>query len=132
MPASYKIDNKARLLIILWYGEATDFGLIEAIIKYQREIQCLPAYNDYNEVFNFSQVTDINLTTKGIKIIAEVASRTDPVDIIKKLALIVRTNKAFFLARTCTAYRSLPRKNNKEIRIFTKESEAFDWVKTNT
>jgi hypothetical protein len=128
MPALHHIDNKTKLLITSWQGEAIDSDLINAIKKYQLELQCLPAYIDYNEVLNFTQVTDIKLTTKGLMNIGEIASSTDQKNVKKKLAVVVRTNKAFFLARTYAVYRSLSQKSNKEIRIFTQEDKAFEWA----
>ena len=132
MPAKHHIENKAQLIITRWSGEAIDIDFIEAIKKYQRDIQTHPDYINYNEVVDLSKITNIKLTTTGLKNIGRIASRTDQNENKRKLALIVSSNKAFFLARMYTAFRSFFRNSNKDIRIFTNKSEAFEWVQNNT
>ena len=70
MPANHNIDTEAQLLITTWEGEARDIELIEAIKKYQEEIQNHPDYIHFNEVVDFTNVAGIKLTTEGIKNIA--------------------------------------------------------------
>ena len=129
MPAKHHIENKAQLIITRWSGEAIDIDFIEAIKKYQRDIQTHPDYINYNEVVDLSKVTNIKLTTAGLKNIGKVASRTDQAENKRKLAFIVSSNKAFFFARMYAMFRSLFRNSNKDIRVFNNESEAFKWVK---
>ena len=132
MPATHRIDNTDKLLITTWTGKATDAELIDALKKYQENYLCHPDYINYNEVVNFSDATEVQLTTMGLKNIGEIATTTDQAHIKKKLAFIVSSNKAYFLARMYIAYRSLFQKSNKEIRVFTKEDVAFWWIKTKT
>lgn len=132
MPAKHHIDNKARLIITTWEGEATDIDFIEAVRKYQKDIQTNPDYINYNEVVDFRKITNIKLTTTGLKNIGKLASKTDKNKNKSKLVFIVGSNKAFFFARMYQAIRSFSRNSNKEIRIFNEESEAYDWVQNNT
>ena len=101
---------------------------IEAIEKYQREVQSRPDYMNYNEVVDLSKGTNIKLTTTDLKNIGKVASRTDEAENKKKLAFIVSSNKAFFFARMYTMFRSFFKNSNKDIRVFNNESEAFEWL----
>jgi len=130
MPANHYIDNKSRLLITTWQGEACDIDLIQAIKKYQKDIQNHPDYITYNEVVDFSKVAGIKLTTEGIKSIGLIASATDQNEVNRKLAFIVSSNLAFGLARMYEAYRGLSKKAHKEIRVFKNKKDAFEWVKT--
>jgi len=132
MPANHKIDTKTKLLITTWEGEARDIDFIQAIKKYQKDIQNHPDYIAYNEVVDFSKVTGIKLTTEGIKSIGLIASSTDQNEVNRKLAFIVSSNLAFGLARMYEAYRGFSKKSHKEIRIFKNEKDAFEWVKNNT
>lgn len=129
MPANHHIDNNNQLIVTTWEGVACDIEFIEAIKKYQNNIQNRPDYINYNEVVDLSKVTVLKLTTKGIKTIGTIASNTDTKEINKKLALIVSSNFAFGLARMYEAYRSFSKNANKEIRVFKNETEAFKWVK---
>ena len=129
MSAKHHIDNKAKLIITRWDGEAVGIDFIEAIKKYQRDIQNHPDYINYNEVVYLSKVTNIKLTRANLKNIGEVASRTDQAENKRKLALIVSSNKAFFFARMYTMFRALFQNSNKDVRVFNNENEAFEWVK---
>ena len=128
MPANHHIDNNNQIIVTTWEGEARDIEFIEAIKKYQNNIQNHPNYINYNEVVDLSKVTSLKLTTEGIKTISSIASTTDTKDINKKLALIVSSNLAFGLARMYEAYRSYSKNANKEIRVFKNEMEAFKWA----
>lgn len=128
MPAKHHIDNNAKLIITIWDGEAVDIDFIEAIKKYQRNIQTHLDYISYNEMVDLSRVTNIKLTTTGLKNIGKIASRTDQDTNKRKLAFIVSSNKAFFFVRMYAAFRSFFRNSNKDIRVFTNESEALEWL----
>ncbi len=128
MSAKHQIDNETRLIISSWEGEAIDVDFIEAIKKYQRDFQTHPDYINYNELVDLSMVSNIKLTTTGLKNIGKIASKTDQVENKRKLAFIVSSNKAFFFARMYTAFRSFFRNSNKDIRVFTSESEAMEWL----
>lgn len=132
MTANHHIDNNNQLIVTTWEGEARDMEFMEAIKKYQNNIQNHPNYINYNEVVDLRKVTSLKLTTEGIKTIGTIASTTDTKEINKKLALIVSSNLAFGLARMYEAYRSFSKNSNKEIRVFKNETEAFKWVKNNT
>lgn len=129
MPANHFIDSKAQLLITTWEGEALDIDFIEAIKKYQKDIQNQPDYINYNEVVDFSNVTKIRLTTDGIKNIGAIASNTDKDEAGRKLAFIVSSSLAYGLARMYEAYRGFTKKSHKDIRIFKSEKDAFEWVR---
>ena len=128
MPANHHVDSKAQLIITTWEGEARDIDFIEALKKYQNDIQNHPDYIHYNEVANFSNVTRLKLTTEGIKNIGQIAASTDHIDVKRKLAVIVSSKLAYGLARMYIAYRSFTKNAQKEIRIFRTEKEAYEWL----
>lgn len=128
MPADHHIDNKTRLIITTWEGDAVDIELIEAIQNYQKEIQTNPAYIDYNEVVDFRAATSIKLTPRGIQSLGSVAVKTDRFKRDSKLAIVVGSTLAFNLARLYVSYRNLGKNSNKEIRIFKNVQEAREWA----
>ncbi|MDH5611231.1 MAG: hypothetical protein OEY66_02085 [Gammaproteobacteria bacterium] len=132
MPAQHHIDNDARLIITTWQGEAQDIDFIEALKKYQDDIQYHPDYINYNELVNLKEITNIKLTTNGLINIGKIASSTDHNEIGRKLAIVVGSNKAYFLARMYKVYRSLSQNSCKHISIFTKENEAIQWLQKST
>ncbi len=132
MPAQHSIDNKNKLIVTTWEGEAVDTDLIEALKKYQQDIQGHPAYLGYNEVVDFRKVTKMKVTTEGIKNIGRIASQTDQNGTDRKLAFIVGSDLAFGLARMYEVYRGFTRKTNKEIRTFKNKDDAYKWVMDDT
>ena len=128
MPANHNIDTKAQLLITTWEGEAGDIEFIEAIKKYQKDIQNHPEYINYNEIVDFTNVTGIRLTTKGIKNIGLIASTIDKNGVNRKLAFIVSSKLAFGLARMYEIYRGFAKKAHKEIRVFKNKTDALKWL----
>jgi len=127
MPASHQINHKAQIIVTTWEGEARDIDFIEAIQKYQRDIQNQPEYLKYNELVDFSNMTKVKLTAGGIKSIGKIASTTDKDETHKKLALIVASKLAYGLARMYTVYRNYSNTSQKEIRIFYNISDALKW-----
>ena len=132
MPAKHNIDNSSQLLITTWEGEAVDIDFIEAIKKYQQDIQNNSDYHHFNEIVDLTNITGIKLTTNGIKHISSIASNTDINRVSTKLDLIVSSNLAFGLARMYEAYRSLSKDVNKEIRVFKNATDAFEWINKET
>lgn len=129
MPAKHNIDTNARLLITTWEGEAIDTDLIDAIKKYQANIQSDSAYSGFNEIVDFTKVTNIKLTIQGIKNISSIAPRTDNVRIRSRLAFLVSSKLAFNLVSLYKTYRSFNKNSNKEIRVFfNDEKGALEWV----
>ena len=132
MPASHHIDDNNKLILTTWEGEAVDIDFIDAIKKYQKDIQNKPEYLDYNEIVNFIGVTNIRLTTEGIKHISEIASATDQHGANRKLAFVTSSSLAFGLARMYVVYRNFSAHASKEIRVFKNENNALEWIKLNT
>lgn len=128
MSADHHIDSKNQLIVTTWEGEANDDELIEALMKYQKDIQCHPDNIGYNELVDFTKVTTIKFTTKGIKEIGRIASLTDDIKTNGKLAFIVSSNLAYGLLRMYEAYRYIKSKPNKEIRVFKNEKDALEWI----
>jgi len=131
MPANHYLDDKAQLIITTWEGEAHDIEFIEAIKKYQNEIQNHPDNINYNEVVDLSKVTKMKLTTDGIKNISGIAATSDHMDVNRKLAIVVSSNLAFGLARMYEAYRSFIKNSHKEICVFKNKKDALEWIKKN-
>lgn len=131
MPANHHVDNKAQLIITTWEGEARDIEFIEAIKKYQNDIQNHSDNISYNEVVDLSSITGIKLTTEGIRNIGVVAAKTDHIEVNRKLAIIVSSNLAFGLARMYEVYRSFTKNSHKEICVFKSKKDALEWVQIN-
>ncbi len=68
MPADYVIDVDAGAVISRAWGVLTDFDLLD----HQRRLGADPAFKPgFNQLFNFSDVTLVELTAEGIRTLAE-------------------------------------------------------------
>lgn len=134
MPAKHNIDSKNNLITTTWSGEPTDSEMIDAITKYQQEIKSNPDYLAYNEIVDLSEVRGSHITTEGMKMMAQIAARTDRVEIKTKLAFITNPSPiAYCLARIYEVYRNFFAANtNKAIKVFKKASDAYEWIGINT
>jgi hypothetical protein len=128
MPARHEIDNNMKLITTTWSGEATDRDLITALLKYQQDIKSQPDYASYNEIVDFSNVIDFQLSTEGIKNLVQTAAKTDVQQIKTKLAIIVSLPIAYGLGRMYEAYRTLTSRQSKEVRVFKNYRDALEWI----
>ena len=129
MPASHYVDNEAKLIITTWVGDAVDNDLIEALKKYQMRFLNKPYYYTYDEVVNFTRVSRINVSVKGLINISKIAARTDKDRIMTKVAFIVSSDLAFNFAKLYATYRNFGKNIKKQICIFKTESEALEWIR---
>lgn len=128
MPAEHTIDKQRQLIITTWEGKVQDVEFIDALKKYQNEIQNQPEYMAFNEIVNLSGATGYKISVDGIKAVASMASSTDKEDMCRKLAIVVNSTLAYGLARMYEAYRSFSRQASKEISIFKNEKDAYEWL----
>ena len=92
MPAKHHMDNETRIITTIWEGEATDTDFIEALKKYQKDIQTRTEYLHYNEIVNLTKITHNKLSVKGIINIGKTASSTDQYRAKTKIAFIVSSD----------------------------------------
>ena len=131
MPARHDIDNKNNLITTTWTGKVSDSEMVDALREYQREIKSNPDYFDYNEIVDFSEVTHIHITFKGMEEIREIAIRSDRTEINTKLAFITVSPLAYGLARIYEVYRNVQSTANKTVKVFKKASDAYKWLGIN-
>ena len=131
MPATHHIDNKAKLIITFWEGDATDTECLEVLKEYQKNIQCNPDYVNYNEVFDLTNAAKIRVSISGLINIGSIASKTDHLFTNKKLALITSSNITFHFLRMYEYYRNFGVSSCKKIHVFRNKDEAYAWVKSN-
>ena len=128
MPALHNIDDELKLITTVWSGVASDTDLIDALLKYQQEIKCGPAYAAYNEIVDFRKAADFTLSAEGIVKLARAASSSDVPGVKTKLAIIVTAPVAYGLGRMYEVYRSLAPGVAKEVRVFKTYEDAFAWI----
>lgn len=129
MPVKHFIDKANEIIVTTWEGSANDADLIKAMRAYQEDIQGHPDNVNYNELLDFSEVSDIDVTIEGVKSVGRIAAETDQENAHRKLAIVAPTNLTYYFARMYKTLRSLPRKSSKDVKIFTDTSDAAEWLK---
>ncbi|MFA7383548.1 MAG: hypothetical protein WC001_08860 [Desulfurivibrionaceae bacterium] len=129
MPAIHKIDNDLKIITTIWSGEVVDGELIDALSKYHQDIRkSSPSYCFFNEILDLSTAGDINLSSKGIRILVEKSVTMDVQGVKTKLAIIVSTPIAYGLGRMYSIYRGLASNSYKEVCVFKNYHDALEWI----
>jgi len=128
MSIHHDINDDSKVILTTVMGAATDIEFIHAIKKYQNDYKGKAKYFRYSEIVDFSDVTNMEITMKGIMTLSTIAPGSDQTGEKTKLALIVSSNLGYGLARMYTAYRSCQPKANKEVRVFINREEACAWI----
>ena len=132
MPAKHVIDTQEKLIVTTWSGVATDDDFIDGLKEYQKKILCDAEYYEFNELLDFRYITSIKLTPSGLRKIANIASLSDNKEVKTKLAFLVTSSLAYGLVRMYEVYRSFETRSTKTVRVFKIESEAYEWLRSDT
>ena len=134
MPAKHHMDNETRIITTIWEGEATDTDFIEALKKYQKDIQTRTEYLHYNEIVNLTKITHNKLSVKGIINIGKTASSTDQYRAKTKIAFIVSSDLMLNFAKLYATYRNFgkKKKDKRQISAFKNENDAVEWLLNKT
>lgn len=118
MPITYHIDVVARVVFTRGYGAATDKDILEHNIALEADADFDPSFN---QLLNFTEVTDIEVNTETIYQIAE----RRIFDLSSRRAIVVKPGLQFGLARM---FKSLRGHEDSNIRLFLDLNEARRWV----
>ena len=129
MPAVHTIDHDQKVIITTWEGEPTTQDLADAFKKYQLEIREDPQHISFNELVDFSGIKGISLNSNGLRILADIAAKSDITQVKTKLAIVVKPGLTFGFARMYEIYRNLNPKKSKEIKVFQDSTPALAWLK---
>ena len=129
MPAQHHIDTAAKLISIIWEGEATDLEFANALHQYQDEIRGSSEFDDYHEILDFGGIRGIKLTSKGLSQIAHMAAKSDKKNHRTKLAIVATSTVAFGFAKMYETYRRFTPRNRKTVRVFKNRNQALGWLK---
>ena len=125
MPAVHTIDHDRKLIITTWEGEPSIKDLANAFKEYQQDIRSKSECINYSELVDFSGIGGIKLNSSGLRMLADIAAKSDKSGIATKLAIIVKPGLTFGLARMYQAYsNSVP----WEFVVFRAIDAALAWL----
>ena len=132
MPAIHSIDDKAKLLVTVWEGEATDENFEAALKKYIEDFRSNTDYYAYNELVDLTKANPIKISIKGLLSMGRIATQSNADESQKRMALVVESDFAYSLANMYIFYRNAGKRNRKKIAVFTDQLKAYKWVKVST
>ena len=128
MPAVHTIDHDRKLIMTTWEGEPSTGDLANAFKEYQEKIKAESECIHYDELVDFSSIEGIKLNSSGLRMLADIAAKSDKTGVVTKLAIVVKPGLTFGLARMYEIYRNLNPRKSKEIKIFQETSSASKWL----
>ena len=128
MSVQHSIDDINNLILTTWTGEPTDSEMVESYEKYYREIKSRFEYKAYHEIVDFTDARGTLITLKGIKRVMGIAVNYDLKDITTKLAFVSSSTLIYNLALVYVTLRGLIPNSNKELQVFKRLSDAYNWM----
>jgi hypothetical protein len=119
VPTSYVIDKQNRLVL----NTATGVMTMDDILQGRRQFMSDPDFDpDYSQLADLSAVTEIDLTSAEIKMLAE----TSPFSLTSRRAFVGDRPEIYGLARMFSIVRGL--RGDQQIRVFRTRETALAWV----
>ena len=120
MPATYSIDKERRLVLTKGFGryiEEDGLAQRKALLGDEN------FDNTFNQLLDFTEVTQIVLNTDSIRVLAEANVFSEH----SRRAFVVTNKLQIGLTRMFTAYRELAG-GKEQMRVFEDREEAMQWL----
>lgn len=121
MPATYTIDKQRELVLGSASGVLTLADITARTARLKSDRDFVPAYR---ELFDFTGVTRIELSSTDIQFLAT----ESPFAPASRRAFLVTGELAFALARMSATYHDL--KGERNISVFRDREKALHWLET--
>jgi len=122
MGISYRIDENLGLVFSTASGDLTD----EDLINHKRELCSDPAFKPgMVEISDVRNIEKLEVTTEGVRRMA--ALDKQHADKLRgyKLAILVRADEVFGMARM---YQAMTEENLELVQVFRDRAEAMKWL----
>ncbi len=119
-----EINREGRRVMTRWGTAVDDASLLE----YQQDVWSDPALQGFDELIDFRPLVRMDVTTGGLKKVAEAAAAMDVGAQAARFAVVVEDPLSFGLARMYQAFRSLQVGGLREVRVFKAMEDAVAWL----
>ena len=126
MPFIVDVDVQKTLVISRWQG-VVDEALLR---QYVDDAWTDPSRRGYNELIDFSGVTDVEASFETIQAMAEYSRQFDNPQGLARTALVAPTALIFGLSRMFSSLRTADESENREFAVFESDSAAFEWLES--
>jgi hypothetical protein len=125
MPIEHEVDHKRRLVIAKGRGVLTD----QDVFEYQRGVWSRSEVAGYDELFDMSDVGDIDLPSlQRVRELAQLSATMDAAAPPSRLAIVAPKDFAFALGRLYEAHRGLDERSRKTVSVFRSVGDALAWL----
>jgi hypothetical protein len=125
MPIEHEVDHRRRLVIAKGPGTLTD----QDVFEYQRGVWSRPELTGYDELFDMSDVENIDLPSlERVRELAKLSASMDDAGSRSRLAIVAPKDFAFALGRLYEAHRGLDERSRKTVSVFRSVGEALAWL----
>ena len=125
MPIGHQVDHRRRLVIAKGRGTLTD----QDVFEYQRGVWSRPELAGYDELFDMSDVENIDLPSlERVRELAKLSASMDDAASRSRLAIVAPKDFAFALGRLYEAHRGLDERSRKTVSVFRSVGEALAWL----
>jgi hypothetical protein len=125
MPTEHEVDHRRRLVIAKGRGTLTD----QDVFEYQRGVWSRPELAGYDELFDMSDVENIDLPSlERVRELAKLSASMDEAGSRSRLAIVAPKDFAFALGRLYEAHRGLDERSRKTVSVFRSVGEALAWL----
>jgi hypothetical protein len=125
MPIEHEVDYKRRLVIAKGRGVLTD----QDVFEYQRGVWSRSEVAGYDELFDMSDVGDIDLPSlQRVRELAQLSAAMDDAAPPSRLAIVAPKDFPFALGRLYEAHRGLNERSRKTVSVFRSVGDALAWL----
>ena len=110
-------------MISTWTGVLTD----RALMEYQQSVWTDRKIAGYDELLDFTALSRIDVTTEGLRDLAQLAREMDEFTGDARVAVVTGSTVAYGMARMYEAFRESAA-GRKHIRIFRDVNAARSWL----
>jgi hypothetical protein len=125
MPITYRIDHERRIVFARGLARFTE----QDASNYQLEVWSNPAIQGYDELFDMTNVEEIeDASPERIRQFARESAKMDQPESHSRLAIAAPQDIAFGLGRMYQAFRELNPASTKKVGVFRSLREALAWL----
>ncbi len=122
-----QIDRERGLVESRWNGVATE----ELLTEYVDQIWTDPTVRSFNELIDFREVSDVEVSSEAVHSIADYSRQFDNPDTAARSAVIAPSGLVFGLSRMFSTIRSLEPSNKRDFQVFEDIDTGRAWLDDN-
>lgn len=118
------LDIEQKLIISRWQGAVDE----NALRAYVDEAWTDPSRRGFNELIDFSRVTDVDAPFEALQGVADYSRQFDNPEESARTAVVAPSDLIFGLSRMFAGLRSADEDDRRQFAVFGSDKEALHWL----